>query len=51
MNEKFSVRFLSEVTDFLDELDEKSRDKIIYNIYKARTLNDVELFKKLVDDV
>ena len=51
MDEKFNVQLLSGVTDFLDTLDEKSRDKIIYNIYKARTANDNELFKKLVDDI
>ncbi len=51
MGDKFNVQFLEEATDFLDTLDEKSRDKIIYNIYKARTINDSELFKKLVDDI
>ena len=51
MNEKFNVRFLSDVTDFLDTLDEKSRAKIIYNIYKARVVNDNELFKKITDDI
>ncbi len=51
MEEKFSVQFLSDVTDFLDTLDEKSRDKIVYNINKARTIRDDELFKKLIDDI
>ena len=51
METKFSVQFLSDVTDFLDSLDEKPREKILYNIYKARLINDVDLFKKLVDDI
>ena len=51
MNEKFSVKFLSDVIDFLDSLDEKSRDKIIYNIYKVKTTNDIELFKKLTNEI
>lgn len=48
---KFRVQFLEEVKQFLDKLDEKSRDKIIYNIWKARSTNDKELFKKLQDEI
>lgn len=51
MNVKFNVQFLADAIDFLDNLDEKSRDKIIYNIHKAQTTNDKELFKKLTDEV
>ena len=51
MTEKFQVQFLEEATEFLDSLDEKSRDKIIYNIQKARLSNDKELFKKLKDEI
>ncbi len=29
---KFRVQFLEEVKDFLDQLEEKPRDKILYNI-------------------
>lgn len=47
---KFRVQFLEEAKSFLDELDEKSRDKVIYNIWKARGSNDKELFKKLQDE-
>ncbi|NCT08567.1 MAG: type II toxin-antitoxin system RelE/ParE family toxin [Flavobacteriia bacterium] len=36
---------------FLDKLDEKSRQKIIYTIWKARSTNDKELFKKLQDEI
>ena len=48
---KFRVEFLEEVNEFLAGLDEKARDKIIYNIRKARSNNDKELFKKLQDEI
>ena len=48
---KFKVEFLQEAKDFLDNLDEKVRDKIIYNITKARFSNDKELIKKLTDEI
>jgi len=51
MTEKFQVQFLEEAAEFLDSLDEKTRDKVIYNIQKARLSNDKELFKKLKDEI
>ena len=51
MTEKFQVQFLEEAAEFLDSLDEKARDKVIYNIQKARLSNDKELFKKLKDEI
>ena len=48
---KFRVDFLDNVKEFLDTIDEKSREKIIYNIWKARITNDKELFKKLQDEI
>lgn len=48
---KFRVEFLEEANEFLAGLDEKARDKIIYNIWKARSTNDKELFKKLQDEI
>ena len=44
---KFRIDFLDDAKEFLDTIDEKSRKKIIYNIWKARSTNDKELFKKL----
>ncbi len=35
----------------MDDLNEKARDKIVYNIWKARSTNDKELFKKLQDEI
>lgn len=47
----FEVIFLAEVRDFLIELDEKSRDKIIFNIDKSKIKTDNELFKKLKGEI
>lgn len=47
MEPKFEVLFLEEAIEFLDELDDKAREKILYNIDKARYVNDPKLFKKL----
>ena len=48
---KFKVIFLSEARDFLLAIDEKSRDKIIFNIDKSKIKNDNELFKKLKGEI
>ncbi|MBV6640270.1 MAG: type II toxin-antitoxin system RelE/ParE family toxin [Cyclobacteriaceae bacterium] len=42
---------MEEASRFLDELDEKSREKILFNIWKARAINDPELFKKLKNEI
>ena len=49
--EKFEVIFLSEAREFLLEIDEKSRDKVIFNIDKAKVKTDNELFKKLKGEI
>jgi len=49
--DKFKVIFLSEARDFLLAIDEKSRDKIIFNIDKSKIKNDNELFKKLKGEI
>jgi phage-related protein len=51
MTKLFEVIFLDEVFTFLKQLDSKHSEKIIYNIRKAQTKNDPELFKKLNDDI
>lgn len=51
MKEKFKVQFLEEAVEFLDSLEEKAREKIIYNIRKAQVTNDKEIFKKLTDEI
>lgn len=48
---KFEVKFLEEAVEFLDLLDDKARDKIIYNITKAQFSTNKELFKKLNEEI
>jgi phage-related protein len=48
---KFKVQFLKEAKDFLDNLADKPREKIIYNIRKSQITQDKELFKKLNDEI
>ncbi len=51
MKENFKVEFLEEVIEFLDEIDEKARSKILFNIDKAKIITDNRLFKKLNEDI
>ena len=48
---KYEVLFLEPAKDFLDSLDDKSREKILFNIWKSRETNDPELFKKLTGEI
>ena len=48
---KIEVLFLTEAREFLLGLEEKSRDKIIFNIDKAKIKTDIELFKKLKGEI
>ena len=43
--------FLTEAREFLLEIDEKSRNKVIFNIDKAKITNDNNLFKKLKGEI
>jgi len=47
MKQNFEVELLPEAIGFLDNLDDKTREKIYYNIKKSQFINDKELFKKL----
>lgn len=51
MEEKFHIQFLEEALQFIDSLDEKAKDKVIYNVTKAKYSNDKELFKKLKGEI
>ena len=48
---KFEVELLEEALDFVKNLDDKTRRKVIYNLDKAALINDPKLFKKLDDDI
>ena len=47
MKPYFDIELLPEASHFLDILDNKTREKIYYNIRKAQIVNDEKLFKKL----
>jgi phage-related protein len=51
MNSKFEVELLPEAIAFLENLDDKAREKIYYNIKKSQFINDNELFKKLTESI
>jgi phage-related protein len=49
MKQIFDVDFLPQAVVFLENLDEKTRDKVYFNIRKSQFIQDSELFKKLND--
>ena len=51
MREYFDILLSDDVEKFLDKIDEKSRDKIIYNIDKAKYSPDPKIFKKFTKEI
>ena len=51
MKKNFDVELLEEAQEFLENLGEKERNKIYYNIRKAQYIQDNELFKKLNNNI
>jgi|SRR5699024_3094545 len=49
--QRFEIIFLTEAREFLQTIDEKSQEKIIFNIDKAKIKQDNNLFKKLEDEI
>lgn len=47
----FEIIFLTEARAFLQTIDEKSQEKIIFNIDKSKIKKDNNLFKKLEDEI
>lgn len=48
---RFRTVFLEDVIEFFDAVDEKVREKILFNIDKAEQTNDPRLFKKLTSEI
>ena len=48
---KYAIVFLDLAEEFLNNLDQKTRRKVIYNVWKSRDVNDPELFKKLEGNI
>lgn len=51
MKERFEILMLEEALEFVENLEEKTSDKIAYNIRKSKYINDPKLFKKLRDKI
>jgi phage-related protein len=51
MDKHFEIIFLKDALEYLQSLDSKHSNKILYNIRKAQSKNDPELFKKLTDEI
>lgn len=47
----FEIVLLPDAVEFLDKLDDKTREKIYYNAKKSQYINDHELFKKLNEHI
>lgn len=51
MTKLFELIFLEEAFEFLNSLDRKHYEKILYNIRKAQVEHNPDLFKKLYSDI
>ncbi len=51
MDKLFDIVFLNEAFVFLNNLEQKHYEKILYNIRKSQVRQDAELFKKLQDEI
>ena len=51
MDKLFDIIFLEEAFEFLNSLDKKNYEKILFNIRKVQTVHDPELFKKLKEEL
>ena len=43
----FDVEFLEPAKEFIDNLDEKTKEKVLFNIWRSKEINDPRLLKKL----
>lgn len=51
MTKLFEIEFLEDAFKFLNNLEKKHYEKILFNIRKAQTEQDPKLFKKLKDEI
>jgi hypothetical protein len=51
MDKRFEVKILDDALEFLQGLERKHYEKVLYNIRKSQVENDPELFNKLKDDI
>lgn len=46
---RFEVKYLPEAIEFLQTIEKKAAEKLIFNISKAHEINDSRIFKKLAN--
>ena len=51
MKERFEVVFLVDAVVFMNQMEEKARQKMYFNIRKAQIKNDNKIFKKLNNNI
>lgn len=51
MKEKFELRFLEPADWFLEEIGTKAKNKLLYNIRRAKDVNNPSVFKKIDADL
>ncbi len=51
MKPRYGIVLLDEAVEFLNNLDDKAREKIYYNLKKSQIKNDNTLFKKLNNEI
>jgi phage-related protein len=51
MKDRFEVVFLPEAVKFMDNMEDKAREKMYYNIRKVQQINDNDILKKLNDTI
>jgi hypothetical protein len=44
---RFEVTYLTEAIGFLERIEQKAAEKLLFDISKSQTINDVRVFKKL----
>jgi len=47
----FEIIFLDEAFEYVSKLEKKQYEKILFNIRKAQTGHDPELFKRLSEEI
>jgi phage-related protein len=51
LKQNFNVSLLPAAVKFLETLEDKAKEKVLYNIRKAQYVNDKELFKKINEHI
>jgi phage-related protein len=51
MNNRFNIELLADARSFLLSINEKARNKVLFNIGKAQKINDPKILKKLNSEI